>query len=237
MYAMQRKYISASRVARFLYCPFTLELEEAGYEPREQYIPAIAEGTALHTAFGYIWNGADLEDAINLSLGYTSLLYGQPFDDKMHKALEARVRAIPDYLYMAKAIEVKIEAPIPNSDYVVFGYVDAIFDDKIVDLKAVSRSKSELSNTYLIQAQIYLYATGLPRAVYCMINEKGQVSEFEVKKAPSDIVEEMLRYFIQSMEQFFRPPSGLTGFVCEKCAFRYACPFVSVLSGDGDPLR
>jgi CRISPR/Cas system-associated exonuclease Cas4 (RecB family) len=234
---MQRKYISASRVARFLYCPFTLELEEAGYEPREQYIPAIAEGAALHTAFGYVWQGMDLEEAVNLSLGYTSLLYGQPFDEKMRKALETRLRAIPDYLYTAKAIEARVETDIPDSDYTVFGYVDAIFDDKIVDLKAVSRSKSELPNTYLIQAQIYLYATGLPKAVYCMINEKGQVAEFEVKKAPPAVIEEMLRYFIQSMERSFRPPSGLTGFACEKCAFRYACPFILVLKGEDDPLR
>jgi len=234
---MQRKYISASRVARFLYCPFTLELEEAGYEPREQYIPAIAEGTALHTAFRYVWQGADLEEAIDLSAGYTSLLYGQPFDEKIRKALEARLRAIPDYLYTARATEVRVEADIPDSEYAVFGYVDVIFDDKIVDLKAVSRSKSELPSTYLIQAQIYLYATGLPKAVYCMINEKGQVAEFEVKKAPPEVIEEMLRYFIQSMGQAYRPPSGLVGFACDKCAFRYACPFVSVVKGEDDLLR
>jgi CRISPR/Cas system-associated exonuclease Cas4 (RecB family) len=70
-----------------------------------------------------------------------------------------------------------------------------------------------------------------------MINEKGQVAEFEVKKAPPAVIEEMLRYFIQSMEQSFRPPSGLTGFACEKCAFRYACPFILVLKGEDDPLR
>jgi len=226
---MGKQYISASKIAQFLYCPFTFELSAAGYEPMEPYLPAVATGTAFHTAFEYMYKGASAEKAASSAIAVTEIMTGHTIDAKEREALLRRLKALPDWLFNADGIEVKLEKEIPGTEIVVTGYMDAVVGDRIVDLKAVSRMKYELPPTYQIQAQIYMYMSNKNKATFIMLGPKGEVAEFEVDKMSNDVVGAMLEYFARSMERDFRPPSGLTNFACSKCSFQHVCPFYKLL--------
>jgi CRISPR/Cas system-associated exonuclease Cas4 (RecB family) len=224
-----KQYISASKIAQFLYCPFTFELAEAGYEPMEPYLPAVATGIAMHTAFRYMWLGREAEKAAEAAIAVTEITMGHEIDKKEKETLVTRLKAIPKWLLQADQVEVKVEKEIPNTNIVITGYIDAIVGDKIVDLKAVNKMKPELPPTYQIQGQIYMYACDKPTASFVMIDPKGSVVEYEVKRMSDDTIGQMLEYFARSMTQDYRPPSGLTNFACNKCAFQHVCPFYNLL--------
>ena len=226
---MSKQYISASKIAQFLYCPFTFELAEAGYEPIEPYLPAVAAGTAFHTAFRYMYLGNSPEGAADAAIAVTEIMTGHTIDIKEREALVRRLQALPKWLLEADEVEVRLEKEIPGTEIVITGYMDAVVGDRIVDLKAVSRMKHELPPTYQIQAQIYMYMSDKNKASFIMLGPKGEVAEFEVDKMPSEVVAEMLEYFARSMERDFRPPSGLTNFACGKCSFQHVCPFYKLL--------
>jgi len=226
---MSKQYISASKIAQFLYCPFTFELAAAGYEPIEPYLPAVATGTAFHTAFRYMYFGNSPEGAADAAIAVTEIMTGHTIDGKERGALVRRLRALPKWLLEADEVEVRLEKEMPGTEIVITGYMDAVVGDRIVDLKAVSRMKYELPPTYQIQAQIYMYMSDKSKASFIMLGPKGEVAEFEVEKMPNEVVGEMLEYFARSMERDFRPPSGLTNFACGKCSFQHVCPFYKLL--------
>jgi CRISPR/Cas system-associated exonuclease Cas4 (RecB family) len=226
---MSRQYISASKIAQFLYCPFTFELAAAGYEPVEPYLPAVATGDAFHIAFGYMVEGVPLERAADMAVAVTEMTTGHTMDVKEKQTLLNRLCAVPKWLFHADAVEVKLMKEIPGTEIAVIGRMDAVVGDKIIDLKAVSKMKYELPPTYQIQAQIYMYMSDKSKASFIMIGPKGEVAEFEVDKMPNEVVGEMLEYFARSMERDFRPPSGLTNFACGKCSFQHVCPFYKLL--------
>lgn len=226
---MSKQYISASKIAQFLYCPFTFELAAAGYEPIDPYLPAVATGTAFHTAFSYMVAGSPIERAADMAVAVTEMTTGHTIDVKEREALLRRLYAMPKWLLNADAVEVKMTKEIPGTEIVITGYMDAVVGDRIVDLKAVSRMKYELPPTYQIQAQIYMYMSDKSKASFIMLGPKGEVAEFEVDKMPSEVVGDMLEYFARSMERDFRPPSGLTNFACGKCSFQHVCPFYKLL--------
>jgi CRISPR/Cas system-associated exonuclease Cas4 (RecB family) len=226
---MSRQYISASKIAQFLYCPFTFELSDAGYEPAEPYLPAVATGTAFHTAFRYMYLGSTPEDAAETAISVTEITTGHTIDAKEREALLRRLKALPKWLLEADDVEVRVEKEIPGTEIVITGYMDAVVGDRVIDLKAVSRMKYELPPTYQIQGQIYMYMSDKSKATFIMIGTKGEVAEFEVDRMPSEVVSEMLEYFARSMERDFRPPSGLTNFACGKCSFQHVCPFYKLL--------
>jgi CRISPR/Cas system-associated exonuclease Cas4 (RecB family) len=227
--AMSKQYISASKIAQFLYCPFTFELAAAGYEPVEPYLPAVATGTAFHTAFRYMYVGDSPESAAEAAIAVTEMTTGHSIDVKEREALLRRLRALPKWILEADDVEVRLEKEIPGTEIVVTGYMDAVVGDKIIDLKAVSKMKYELPPTYQIQAQIYMYMADKGVTSFIMLGPKGEVAEFEVDRMPSEVVGEMLEYFVYSMEQHYRPPSGLTNFACNKCSFQHVCPFYKLL--------
>jgi CRISPR/Cas system-associated exonuclease Cas4 (RecB family) len=224
-----KQYISASKIAQFLYCPFTFELAEAGYEPVEPYLPAVASGIAMHTAFRYMWEGRPADKAAETAIAVTEITMGHEIDKKERETLLRRLKAIPKWLLNADQVEVKVEKEIPNTDIVITGYIDAIVGDKVVDLKAVNKMKPELPPTYQIQGQIYMYAYDKPMASFVMIGPKGEVVEYEINRLPDETIGQMLEYFAYSMAQGYRPPSGLTNFACNKCAFQHVCPFYNLL--------
>jgi CRISPR/Cas system-associated exonuclease Cas4 (RecB family) len=224
-----KQYITASKIAQFLYCPFTFELAEAGYEPIEPYTPAVATGVAMHTAFRYMWQGQDAERAAETAIAVTEITMGHEIDKREKETLIKRLKSIPQWLLSADDVEVKVEKEIPNTNIVITGYIDAIVGDKIVDLKAVNKMKYELPPTYHIQGQIYMYAYDKPLASFVMIGPKGEVVEHEIKRLPDQKIGQMLEYFAYSMVQGYRPPSGLTNFACSKCAFQHVCPFYNLL--------
>jgi CRISPR/Cas system-associated exonuclease Cas4 (RecB family) len=226
---MSKQYITASKIAQFLYCPFTFELAAAGYEPIEPYLPAVATGTAFHTAFRYMYAGSSAERAAEAAIAVTEVTTGHTIDTKEREALLRRLTALPKWLLEADDVEVRLEKEIPGTEIVVTGYMDAVVGDRVIDLKAVSRMKYELPPTYQIQAQIYMYMADKGAASFIMIGPKGEVAEFEVDRMPSDVVGEMLEYFARSMQKDFRPPSGLTNFACGKCSFQHVCPFYKLL--------
>jgi CRISPR/Cas system-associated exonuclease Cas4 (RecB family) len=220
---MSKQYITASKIAQFLYCPFAFELDAAGYEPIEPYLPAVASGVALHTAFRYMWFGNSPEEAVEAAVAVTDI------------TILRRAKAIPQWLLEADDVEVRVEKEIPNTDIIVTGYIDAIVGDMIVDIKGVTKMKNELPPTYQIQAQIYMYASGKPKASFLMLGPKGDVAEFRIERMPHEAVAEMLEYFVRSMEQTYKPPTGLTNFACGKCAYQYACPFYKLLKQTQNP--
>jgi len=226
---MSRQYISASKIAQFLYCPFTFELAAAGYEPVEPYLPAVATGDAFHIAFGYMVEGVPLERAADMAVAVTEMTTGHTMDVKEKQTLLNRLCAVPKWLFHADAVEVKLMKEIPGTEIAVIGRMDAVVGDKIIDLKAVSKMKYELPPTYQIQAQIYMYMSDKSKASFIMLGPKGEVAEFEIDKMPNEVVGEMLKYFAYSMERDFRPPSGLTNFACGKCSFQHVCPFYKLL--------
>jgi len=226
---MSKQYISASKIAQFLYCPFTFELADAGYEPIEPYLPAVATGTAFHTAFRYMYSGDSPEEAADAAVAITEMMTGHTIDIKERESLLKRLKALPKWLLEADDVEVKLEKEIPGTEIVITGYMDAVVGDRVVDLKAVSRMKYELPPTYQIQAQIYMYMADKKTASFIMLGPKGEVAEFEVEKMPNEIVGDMLEYFARSMERDFRPPSGLTNFACGRCSFQHVCPFYKLL--------
>ncbi len=227
--AMSKQYISASKIAQFLYCPFTFELSEIGYEPMEPYLPAVATGTAFHTAFEYMYYGNSPETAAEAAVAVTEITTGHILSIKEREALVRRLKALPKWLLDADGVDIKVEKEIAGTEIVVTGYMDAVVGDRVVDLKAVSRMKYELPPTYQIQGQIYMYMADKKVMSFIMIGPKGDVAEFEVKRMPSEVVEGMLEYFARSMERDFRPPSGLTNFACSKCSFQHVCPFYKLL--------
>ncbi len=224
-----KQYISASKIAQFLYCPFTFELAEAGYKPMEPYLPAVATGIAMHTAFGYMWEGSSADRAAEAAIAVTEMTMGHELGAKEKEELVRRLKAIPKWILKADNVEVKVEKEIPNTDIVITGYIDAVVGDKIVDLKAVNKAKPELPPTYKIQGQIYMYAYDKPLASFVMIGPKGDVVEYEIERLPDQTISQMLEYFALSMRQGFRPPSGLTNFACNKCSFQHVCPFYNLL--------
>jgi CRISPR/Cas system-associated exonuclease Cas4 (RecB family) len=226
---MSKRYVSASKIAQFLYCPFTFELAAAGYEPVEPYLPAVASGVALHTAYRYMWFGISPEEAVEAAVAITDITMGEGIDEKEKEALLRRAKAIPQWLLDADNVEVRIEREIPETDLVITGYIDAIVGDTVVDIKAVTRMKNELPPTYQIQGQVYMYATGKSQASFVMIGPKGDVAEFRLQKMQDEAIGEMLEYFARSMEQTYKPPSGLTNFACGKCSFQHVCPFYKLL--------
>jgi len=232
---MSKRYVSASKIAQFLYCPFTFELAAAGYEPVEPYLPAVASGVALHTAYRYMWFGISPEEAVEAAVAITDITMGEGIDEKEKEALLRRAKAIPQWLLEADNVEVRIEKEIPETDIVITGFIDAIVGDTVVDLKAVTRMKNELPPTYQIQGQIYMYATGKPRASFVLIGPKGDVVEFRLQKMQDEAIGEMLEYFARSMEQTYKPPSGLTNFACGKCSFQHVCPFYKLLKQTQNP--
>jgi len=232
---MSKQYITASKIAQFLYCPFTFELDAAGYEPIEPYIPAVASGFALHTAFRYMWFGNSPEDAVEAAVAVTDITMGGGIDEKEKEAILRRAKAIPRWLLEADDVEVLIEKEIPNTDIVVTGYIDAIVGDMVVDIKGVTRMKNELPPTYQIQAQIYMYASGKSKASFLLLGPKGEAAEFRIDRMAPEAVAEMLEYFARSMEQTYKPPTGLTNFACGKCAYQYACPFYKLLKQTQNP--
>jgi len=227
--------VSASKIAQFLYCPFTFELAAAGYEPVEPYLPAVASGVALHTAYRYMWFGISPEEAVEAAVAFTDITMGEGIDEKEKEALLRRAKAIPQWLLEADNVEVRIEKEIPETDIVITGFIDAIVGDTVVDLKAVTRMKNELPPTYQIQGQIYMYATGKPHASFVLIGPKGDVAEFRIQKMQDEAIGEMLEYFARSMEQTYKPPSGLTNFACGKCSFQHVCPFYKLLKQTQNP--
>jgi len=226
---MSKRYVSASKIAQFLYCPFTFELAAAGYEPVEPYLPAVASGVALHTAYRYMWFGISPEEAVEAAVAITDITMGEGIDEKEKEALLRRAKAIPQWLLDADNVEVRIEKEIPGTDIVITGYVDAIVGGMVVDIKAVTRMKNELPPTYQIQGQVYMYATGKSQASIVMLGPKGDVVEFRLQKMQDEAIGEMLEYFARSMEQTYKPPSGLTNFACGKCSFQHVCPFYKLL--------
>jgi CRISPR/Cas system-associated exonuclease Cas4 (RecB family) len=232
---MSKRYVSASKIAQFLYCPFTFELAAAGYEPVEPYLPAVASGVALHTAYRYMWFGISPEEAVEAAVAFTDITMGEGIDEKEKEALLRRAKAIPQWLLEADNVEVRIEKEIPETDIVITGFIDAIVGDTVVDLKAVTRMKNELPPTYQIQGQIYMYATGKPHASFVLIGPKGDVAEFRIQKMQDEAIGEMLEYFARSMEQTYKPPSGLTNFACGKCSFQHVCPFYKLLKQTQNP--
>jgi CRISPR/Cas system-associated exonuclease Cas4 (RecB family) len=232
---MSKRYVSASKIAQFLYCPFTFELAAAGYEPVEPYLPTVASGVALHTAYRYMWFGISPEEAVEAAVAITDITMGEGIDEKEKEALLRRAKAIPQWLIEADNVEVRIEKEIPETDIVITGFIDAIVGDTVVDLKAVTRMKNELPPTYQIQGQIYMYATGKPHASFVLIGPKGDVAEFRLQKMQDEAIGEMLEYFARSMEQTYKPPSGLTNFVCGKCSFQHVCPFYKLLKQTQNP--
>jgi len=224
---MSKQYISASKVAQFLYCPFTFELAAAGYEPKEPYVPVVASGTAFHAAFNYMWMGLPAEEAAEAAIAATEIATGAEMSSEEKLSVINRLRSVPSWLLSAKDVEVKIEVDI--DDVVIVGFLDAITEDRVVELKAVSRQKNELPPTYMIQAQIYMYATKLDQTTFVMIDPKGNLKTFDVYALKRQTVEEMIKYFAMSMQQQYKPPSGLTNFACNKCSFAYVCPFVQTL--------
>jgi len=171
---MSKRYVSASKIAQFLYCPFTFELAAAGYEPVEPYLPAVASGVALHTAYRYMWFGISPEEAVEAAVAITDITMGEGIDEKEKEALLRRAKAIPQWLLDADNVEVRIEKEIPGTDIVITGYVDAIVGGMVVDIKAVTRMKNELPPTYQIQGQVYMYATGKSQASIVMLGPKGR---------------------------------------------------------------
>ena len=232
---MSKRYVSASKIAQFLYCPFTFELAAAGYEPVEPYLPAVASGVALHTAYRYMWFGISPEEAVDAAVAITDITMGEGIDEKEKEALLRRAKAIPQWLLDADNVEVRIEKEIPGTDIVITGYVDAIVGDMVVDIKAVTRMKHELPPTYQIQGQVYMYATGKSQASIVMLGPKGDVVEFRLQKMQDEAIGEMLEYFARSMEQTYKPPSGLTNFACGKCSFQHVCPFYKLLKQTQNP--
>jgi CRISPR/Cas system-associated exonuclease Cas4 (RecB family) len=232
---MSKRYVSASKIAQFLYCPFTFELAAAGYEPVEPYLPAVASGVALHTAYRYMWFGISPEEAVEAAVAITDITMGEGIDEKEKEALLRRAKAIPQWLLDADNVEVRIEKEIPGTDIVITGYVDAIVGDMVVDIKAVTRMKNELPPTYQIQGQVYMYATGKSQASIVMLGPKGDVVEFRLQKMQDEAIGEMLEYFARSMEQTYKPPSGLTNFACGKCSFQHVCPFYKLLKQTQNP--
>ena len=232
---MSKRYVSASKIAQFLYCPFTFELAAAGYEPVEPYLPTVASGVALHTAYRYMWFGISPEEAVEAAVAITDITMGEGIDEKEKEALLRRAKAIPQWLLEADNVEVRIEKEIPETDIVITGFIDAIVGDTVVDLKAVTRMKNELPPTYQIQGQIYMYATGKPHASFVLIGPKGDVAEFRLQKMQDEAIGEMLEYFARSMEQTYKPPSGLTNFACGKCSFQHVCPFYKLLKQTQNP--
>jgi len=232
---MSKRYVSASKIAQFLYCPFTFELAAAGYEPVEPYLPTVASGVALHTAYRYMWFGISPEEAVEAAVAITDITMGEGIDEKEKEALLRRAKAIPQWLIEADNVEVRIEKEIPETDIVITGFIDAIVGDTVVDLKAVTRMKNELPPTYQIQGQIYMYATGKPHASFVLIGPKGDVAEFRLQKMQDEAIGEMLEYFARSMEQTYKPPSGLTNFACGKCSFQHVCPFYKLLKQTQNP--
>jgi len=232
---MSKRYVSASKIAQFLYCPFTFELAAAGYEPVEPYLPAVASGVALHTAYRYMWFGISPEEAVEAAVAITDITMGEEIDEKEKEALLRRAKAIPQWLLDADNVEVRIEKEIPGTDIVITGYVDAIVGDMVVDIKAVTRMKNELPPTYQIQGQVYMYATGKSQASFVMLGPKGDVVEFRLQKMQDEAIGEMLEYFARSMEQTYKPPSGLTNFACGKCSFQHVCPFYKLLKQTQNP--
>jgi len=232
---MSKRYVSASKIAQFLYCPFTFELAAAGYEPVEPYLPAVASGVALHTAYRYMWFGISPEEAVDAAVAITDITMGEGIDEKEKEALLRRAKAIPQWLLDADNVEVRIEKEIPGTDIVITGYVDAIVGDMVVDIKAVTRMKNELPPTYQIQGQVYMYATGKSQASIVMLGPKGDVVEFRLQKMQDEAIGEMLEYFARSMEQTYKPPSGLTNFACGKCSFQHVCPFYKLLKQTQNP--
>ena len=232
---MSKRYVSASKIAQFLYCPFTFELAAAGYEPVEPYLPAVASGVVLHTAYRYMWFGISPEEAVEAAVAFTDITMGEGIDEKEKEALLRRAKAIPQWLLEADNVEVRIEKEIPETDIVITGFIDAIVGDTVVDLKAVTRMKNELPPTYQIQGQIYMYATGKPHASFVLIGPKGDVAEFRIQKMQDEAIGEMLEYFARSMEQTYKPPSGLTNFACGKCSFQHVCPFYKLLKQTQNP--
>jgi CRISPR/Cas system-associated exonuclease Cas4 (RecB family) len=232
---MSKRYVSASKIAQFLYCPFTFELAAAGYEPVEPYLPAVASGVALHTAYRYMWFGISPEEAVEAAVAITDITMGEGIDEKEKEALLRRAKAIPQWLLDADNVEVRIEKEIPGTDIVITGYVDAIVGDMVVDIKAVTRMKHELPPTYQIQGQVYMYATGKSQALIVMLGPKGDVVEFRLQKMQDEAIGEMLEYFARSMEQTYKPPSGLTNFACGKCSFQHVCPFYKLLKQTQNP--
>jgi CRISPR/Cas system-associated exonuclease Cas4 (RecB family) len=226
---MSKQYISASKIAQFLYCPFTFELADIGYEPIEPYLPAVATGTAFHTAFEYMYAGYSPERAYEAAIAVTEITTGHTMDVKEREALLRRLKALPKWVLEADAVEVRLTKEIPGTEIVITGYVDAIVGDRIVDLKAVSKMKYELPPTYQIQGQIYMYMADKSVSSFIMLGPKGEVAEFVIERMPSEVLSEMLEYFARSMGRDFRPPSGLTNFACGKCAFQYVCPFYKLL--------
>jgi len=160
---------------------------------------------------------------------------GEGIDEKEKEALLRRAKAIPQWLIEADNVEVRIEKEIPETDIVITGFIDAIVGDTVVDLKAVTRMKNELPPTYQIQGQIYMYATGKPHASFVLIGPKGDVAEFRLQKMQDEAIGEMLEYFARSMEQTYKPPSGLTNFACGKCSFQHVCPFYKLLKQTQNP--
>ncbi len=77
---MSKQYVSASKIAQFLYCPFTFELAAAGYEPVEPHLPAVATGIAFHTAFRYMWFDVSLEEAVKAAIDVTYITMGHEID-------------------------------------------------------------------------------------------------------------------------------------------------------------
>ena len=74
-----------------------------------------------------------------------------------------------------------------------------------------------------------MYATQLKKTTFLMLDSGGHIETFFVEPIERTSVELMLHYFVEAMEQDFKPPTGLTNFACNKCAFSYICPFVKLL--------
>lgn len=192
-------HLSASSIKTYLQCPASWSASYLDELPR-RWGSALVKGRAVDAAATANWRqkpttGEDI--AIEMAQEVAEHEFFKSIDEaggksevdwddsnlgaELDSSMKLTRRHMTDHapLYTPKAVQQRIELPIINSERVFVGFIDALTDDEVIDVKTGGRRMSQADADRDIQASAYALATGLRKFTFARVihpSAKAQTS-------------------------------------------------------------
>lgn len=191
---------------------------------------AASRGTAVEAGINHYieQEKGDVKECIKHALEvYTKDSIGSPENFDIRQSIGpcviAGVQSFEDrgYIVNPPKLQAEINCKLPGCKKGVYGKLDYLFDDSVVDNKVTAKTPSALKQGYVLQGAIYRFATDLPVRFHFIIPQKTGVKIKEIELTDDDYAFglELATKAAQNIELIFDRISEFDGSLLEALFF------------------
>lgn len=183
---------------------------------------AAHRGTAIEAGINHYIENDDIsiEDCIKHALEVfekESLGCTPDFDmrQSVGPCVIAGIKSFEDrgYLLDPPTLQAEINTMLPGCNVNLYGKLDYLFNDRVVDNKVVSKTPKSLKQDYVVQGAIYRFATKLPVYFHFIVPQKTGIKIVEIKLTDEEYKKglELASLAAQSIETIFENLPSMDG--------------------------